>query len=98
MTTSSFPQWLHRQGNWRAASRGRLVFVVELLWGMDIYHKDPWFVGDERNAIIKASLDVDSLVLDGHPQVVVELVFVRPFLAGFHDLVDFTATGNVLVH
>ena len=47
--------------------------------------------------VFKASLDVDRLVVDREPKIVVEFV-VRPLGPCLPDLVDFTAASHVLVH
>jgi hypothetical protein len=73
--TSFLPQWRHRHGNGRVASRG--CFVADSSGGaMDIHHKDPGLVWDEWDSIFETGLNVDAFVLDCETKVVVEFVRV----------------------
>jgi len=64
---------------------------------MDIHHQYRRFVGDEWLVVVEPGFDVNGLVLNGEPKVIVEFV-IGPLRTRFWHFVNLAATFNILVH
>src|SRR4051812_34142610 len=93
--TRSLPQRRQRRGYGRSAPKGRLGSLAFLAC-MDIYHKDPRFVGHHRKTVMQARFDENGLVPNHEPKVVMEFVLVRPLGTCFAHFIDYSTSGDVL--
>jgi len=65
---------------------------------MDIHHKNPRFVGDDRKPVVQAGLDIDGSTANHYSKVVMKRVFARPLGACLGYFIDFPACRYMLEH